>query len=418
MYNLLGSEIYKKIKNTFFYFGATVINFIISIGTYPLFAKNLDVSEFAAFNYFNNYGGFFTFFFSLNLYMFFSAKYYKSNEEENEKLLKSLMIILLLWNLFALGIAYLFSFYFLNEWLRVKFNVEDYLLFSLASVSIGSLKSLYLISLRLKKKAFHFFLFSSLSRVFATLLGLYFVMYLEKSANSRFLGVLLTEVFSSLFVFYFVFKNGKFQLPHNLLKPALKFVWPLMLSSVVYYPLISLDQMILERYVNTYELGLYGIALNFAGYLHIFNFSIYQTIEPDIIKAKSENDEKALKKCVTNLLGLAIFSTLCYCLVSRYLISILSDNKFTDAYFVSNILSISYLFVLLFSVGNTLLTVEHKGKSVLLVNLCGLISILFFSILLSPCGSIGIAIARVISFAVLSLVSSAMILRNLPKRSL
>jgi O-antigen/teichoic acid export membrane protein len=405
MHRLYRKDIFLKFKNTIFYFGATAISFVISIGTYPMFAKYLDVTEFAAFNYFNSYSGFFAFFFSFNLYMFFSANYFSSKNDGAESLIKSLMSLLLVWNVVALAVAYLISVWILGSWLNVKFEIQNYLFFSLAAVSAGTLKSIFLIKLRLKKQASQYFVVSCISRIFATLLGLGLVVYFEASAKSRFIGVLAAELFTSLLIYLLVFKDGGFRLPVNEIKKIFRFVWPLLLSSIVYYPLIGMDQMVLERYVSKQELGLYSIGLNFAGYLHTFNFSIFQTIEPDLIRFKSTNNNTGLKKQLKLLISIAVFTTTIFCLLSKEIISILSHNKFTAAYTVTNILCVSYIFVLLFSVGNTLLTVEQKGKQVLVSNVVGLCSILILSLLLHNFGSKGIAWARVISFVILALIT-------------
>ncbi len=415
MRDLISQNLLHKAKNTFFYFGATLISFTVSIVTYPLFASYLSISEFAAFNYFTNYSGFFIFLFSINLYMFFSAHFFSNENEQSATLLKSLMSLLLVWNVLALPLAYLISNFVLHVWLKVKFDTGQYLLLSLAAVSMAGLKSIFLIKLRLRQQALQYFGVSVIARILGTLLGLYFIIYVRPTAESRFLGVLLAEIITTAIIYISVFYDGGFSIPVADLKRIFKFVWPLLLSSILYYPLISMDQIILERYVSREQLGLYSIGLGFAGYLHTFNFSVYQTLEPDIIRAKANSDLASLFANVKLLLLVAFITTTIFCFSSKHLIGILTNGKFTEAYRSANILAISFLFVLIFSVGNTLLTVENRGKTVFLVNFAGLFVITVSCALLAQFGSTGIAWARSVSFGILAALAISLSLTSWPK---
>jgi O-antigen/teichoic acid export membrane protein len=396
------------IKTTFLYFGGTILSFLISIVTYPLFAKYLTVSEFAAFNYFTNYSGFFTFFFSFNLYMYFSSHYFRVEDQGRETLMKSLMSLLLIWNIFSVLLVGICSYIFLQYILHIKFNVNHYLIFSLIAVSVGSLKTIYLVKLRLEKKPLLFFIISSISKICSIGVGLFLVIHFEASAQSRFIGIICAELSVAIFIYWTIFRNGGFTIRKIPFKKIFGFVWPLLLSSIVYYPLIGLDQMFLEQKVDTRTLGLYSIGLNFATYLHTFNFAMYQTIEPDIIKAKVHNDLKKLKNYIFRLAALGGTTTLLFCLVSKYLIFFMSKGRFTEAYPLSNVLAVSYFFVLIFTLGDAMLIAAGKGKKVLLVNASGcLCTILFLSIAVRH-GAMAVAAARVLSFMAIAAISLIM----------
>jgi O-antigen/teichoic acid export membrane protein len=405
MYKIISLAKRVPIKSTFLYFGATILSFLISVVTYPLFAKYLTVSEFAAFNYFTNYSGFFTFLFSFNLYMYFSSHYFRAEEQGREALMKSLMSLLLIWNLFAVVLVGICSYVFLQHILHIKFNVNHYLIFSLIGVSVGSLKTIYMVKLRLEKKPLLFFIISAISKIFSIGVGLFLVIRYEASAQSRFIGIICAELSIAVFIFWTVFRNGGFSIRQIPFKKIFGFVWPLLLSSIVYYPLIGLDQMFLEQKVDTRTLGLYSIGLNFATYLHTFNFAMYQTIEPDIIKAKVQNDLKKLKTYIFRLASLGAVTTVVYCLVSKYLIYFMSKGRFTAAYPLSNILAMSYFFVLIFTLGDAMLIAAGKGKKVLLVNSSGcLFTILFLSIAVHY-GATAVAVARLLSFMTIAAIS-------------
>ncbi len=408
MHKLLSLVKKAPLKSTFLYFGATILSFLVSIVTYPLFAKYLSVSEFAAFNYFTNYSGFFTFLFSFNLYMYFSSHYFRVAEEGREVLLKSLMSFLLVWNAIAVIIVGAFSYVFLKYVLHIKFNVNHYLIFSLVGVSVSSLKTIYMVKLRLEKKPLSFFIISAISRIFSIGVGLFLVIQFEASAQSRFIGLISAELLISIFIYWTVFKNGGFSFGQIEFRKIFTFVWPLLLSSIVYYPLVGLDQMFLEQKVDTRTLGLYSIGLNFATYLHTFNFAMYQTIEPDIIKSKVHNDMRTLKKYVFRLAGLGGITTVLYCLCSKYLIYFMSKGRFTEAYPLSNVLAVSYFFVLIFTLGDAMLIASGKGKKVLLVNALGcLCTILILSIAVRY-GALAVAYGRLLSFVSIAAISMSL----------
>jgi O-antigen/teichoic acid export membrane protein len=413
--NLRSMDLAGKMRSTMLYFGATIITFVLSLVTYPLFAEYMGIDEFAALNYFTNYSGFFGFLFSLNLYMYYSAIYFKGTDAENEEALKKFMIILLGWNAVTLALVYALSYWVLDAVLDIKFAIVPYLLSSLAAVSLVSLRSIFLIRLRLAKKAWLFFLFSVLGRVGVLLFSLFFVMYYEPTAHGRLLGALAGEVLCTGVVYWYVFRGGK---PPSLradYSQITSFLWPLLLSSIVYYPITALDQVILEKYVSKTELGLYSIGLGFATYLHTFNFSVYQTIEPDLIKASAQGDHASLKRNSFLLLAVACFTTLVFCFLSKHLIAFLSHDKFTAAYPIANVLSLSFLFVLVFSIGSTLLTTAGKSKRVLLLNFSGLLAIVVFALALRGFGAWGVGWARVLAYLAISLFS--IILLRIPLKN-
>ena len=392
-----------------------MIGFFLSIYTYPIFATHLNIEEFAAFNYFNNYSGFFGFIFSLNLYVYYSSVFFKLQPTQAKALLKTLMFFLLIWNLIIVFVIFILSEWLLTEIVLVKFDIKLYLIYSIASVSVASIRSVLFIKLRLEKKAFIFFILSVFIKIITILSSLYYVIYINSTAAGRFHGLLFAEALSSLIITIYVFRDMDFKLMVVDYKAIFKFIWPLLISSVVFYPIAGIDQLILEKYVSNSELGFYSVGLSFAGYLFALNISIYQTFEPDLIKAKAENDIYLLKKIIFRLLAISIITTIIYCISSKFVIQLMSNGKFTESYQISNILAISYFFVLIFTLGNTILSTEGRSKAVLFNNFIGLICITLFSYILIDYKAIGVAWARVLAFAFISFLGFYLIKSKVKK---
>ena len=351
----------RSIKDSFFYFGSSIVAFLLSIFTTPIFAKYFSYQDFAMYNYFLNIAGFFGVFFSLQFYSYYIAEYYRNTETENKKIAGSLIAFLLVWNLVIIGIIWLLCFIFLRR-IKLSFPINPYLLICLIAVSCGIFKNFWLIQKRLKRESLNYFLISGISSILGIVLSLIFVIYGGNGARNRLLGYTIVEIFFAAAAIFYFLKESKFSIDYTDIRKGLTFCFPLILAGIIYYPIIGLDQFFLERRHNVKEIALYSIGLNFAGFLHRFNFSIFQALEPDIIRHCVNKEYSSLKKKVLGLTTIGIISCVIFNIFSKPIAAYLTHNKFTEAYKYANILVYSYLLVLIYSIVISILNATQDDE--------------------------------------------------------
>ena len=74
-----------RFKDSFFYFGSSIIALPVSVITSPLFAKNLSAYDFSAIGYFGAIMSFFLPITNLSFYDFYMLDYYKRDNAEKKK---------------------------------------------------------------------------------------------------------------------------------------------------------------------------------------------------------------------------------------------------------------------------------------------------------------------------------------------
>lgn len=397
----MSSSIGKKLHDAFFYFGATGFGFFASVFSFPFFSEYLSYEEFASYNYFINYSGFFGFAFALNLYMYYMANI--NVVHDKTQLLRNLIGTLVFWNLVIVAVVFFSSHFVFVTILKTRLDARGCLLPALLVTSLTSIKGIYLIHLRLSAKSFRFFLFSVISKIGTIGLGLVMVITISNTASQRLIAAMLIE-FS---IVLFILRDLKWRwhtISLEQIKPIWRFIWPLLISSIAYYPLVGVDQIILERSVDASQLALYSIGLNFANYLHTFNFSIYQTMEPELVRHTSSGSIRSLLKTIFVIICPTIFSTIVFIFFSKSIAGYLTSGKYTNSYYIADILVIAYLFVMLFSIGNTMLTVLHKPRLVLFANCVGLFVVVVACLIGANSGVVGTAIGRTFAFGILSVI--------------
>jgi O-antigen/teichoic acid export membrane protein len=236
-------------------------------------------------------------------------------------------------------------------------------------------------------------------------LGLFLLLYFHSGARDRMLGAAIVEVIFAVGTIIYFASNGNFKFDARHLKQGFRFCFPLILAGVIYYPIIGLDQFFLERGANVKDLALYSIGLNFATYLHTFNYSVFQALEPNIINYCINKQHAKLKKTILSFLAFALLVCVSFNVVSKYIIAFLTNNIYTDAYVYCNILVYSFFFILVYSILVTVLNAKRMTKSIFVMNLVGgIISMALYYISSVYFGAAGVAYSRVLLFVFISLI--------------
>lgn len=405
------------LKKSGLYFGSSVIGMIISFFSLPIFSKFLSEKDFAVFNYFNNLAGFFAFAFSLQFASYYSARYFRCNEEEKKELTGTLISFLLVWNPILICIIYGILVLYCKS-INLTLPYYPFLIFSLLITAITIFKGFYLVKLRLDGNAFRYFLINSFHKVIGIGVGISLMYVMYNHLVARFWGLLTAEIGLGAFCIWLIYREAYFKINKETIKKTFKFIIPLIGASLIYYPITGLDQIVLERLNNTSELGYYSLGLTFASYVFMFNSSMLLAIEPDIIKCTIQRNFKRLYKIIFGFVGFCIIGSLTFMQISNYIIDFLTGGRFVLSTGYCNVLTVSFIFVITFSITNTMLIALQKNKAIFYTNLVGCIcSIGIYILSAHYFGFYGVAIGRVVLFVILSLVAALFIYKEFKRLS-
>jgi O-antigen/teichoic acid export membrane protein len=406
-------SIRKNIINSFFYFGGTFIQFLVAIITQPIYARYLELNDFAVIAYFGAIQSILFPLFNMSLPYYYLARYWKNDNEANSE--KNLSFILNFLNI-SNGLIALISFALVSSYFKifnVTFPLTPFLFIVLAQLFFEKFKTYYLIDCRVQKKGLSFFLLYLAQIALNTGFSLFFVVTLKSGAAGRMSGVLLGVMIASLIAlvvlirekkYYFSFKMDKVQI-----KSALKYCIPLIIAAYAYYPIGNIDLLFLERLGNTNEYGYYSIGLTISGFVGTFFLALYQSFEPDLYKFISQKKYKQYILFFFFYIIVLAALSLAFILFSEYVVSYLTSGRYTHASSYANIFIIGILFMQIGGIFEQLFTAYGATKLVMWRNiLTGVFCIFMYYFMIQKYQFQGANITRIIT-AVFYLLSGALL---------
>ncbi|RZK10771.1 MAG: hypothetical protein EOO46_09390 [Flavobacterium sp.] len=400
------------------YFGSSALGMIISFFTVPIFSTLLSERDFAIFNYCNNLAGFFVFAFSLQFTSYYSANYFRANEEEKKSLTSTLISFLLLWNAVIVCVVYGILIIYCNL-VNLTLPYYPYLIFSVLITAITIFKGFYLTKLRLDGNALKYFLINSLHKIIGIAVGISLMYIISNHLEARLWGLLSAEVALGAYCLKIIYNNCSFFIEWQTIKKAFTFIYPLIGASLIYFPITGLDQIALERLNNTSELGYYTLGITFASYIFMFHAAILQAVEPDIIKATIQRNFKKLSKITILFLAFCAGGSLVFMQISGYLIDFLTRGRFILSTGYCNILTVSFFFLVVFSIANIILIALQKSKAIFYTNLFGCIaSIGGYFLLAHFFGFYGVAIGRTVIYLFMAVLAFVFIRKEFKRLSI
>jgi O-antigen/teichoic acid export membrane protein len=125
---LKNQSIRKNIVNSFYYFGGTLIQFVVSIFTQPIFSKYLELQDFAIIGYFAAIQAILFPLFSMTLPFYYLSKYWRFDDGETPQ--ENLSFILNFLNI-SNGLLAIISYFIINLFfsvLEVKIPLTPFLI--------------------------------------------------------------------------------------------------------------------------------------------------------------------------------------------------------------------------------------------------------------------------------------------------
>ncbi len=406
-----------KIKNTGLYLLVPIVTFGVSVFTSPIFARYLTPEEFGYFGYYTSVATFLTCFYGLLFQTYHMSVYFKFDEIERRSVLTSLVLFNLLWNLVFYPVS-CFGIYIYMKYSHSNLPFYPFAIITFGSAVLATYKGFVQANYRLGQQAFLYFIFVAGYRVLATFISLYFVIYARMGLFGRMLGIFITEILFFIISLLHIFKNQKLVIRKEFIRRAFKIVFPLFPASFLYLPLISYDNIVLERLHQPAELGLYNIGKGIATYLYTALFPFYQTFEPDIYKNAVLKNIKALKKTSFFLLVIVIISLVGFWLFSPMLINYLTAGKYNAALKYSNIIAVSSCLMIVFSILDAIINALHETKKSLLINaISACLCIIFYTLSAKYFAQIGVAFATVLTYVCLICLQAFFVIKKFNKDS-
>jgi O-antigen/teichoic acid export membrane protein len=409
------SGVFVNLRNSFLYFGGSIVQMFIAIFTSPIFAKHLEPSDFAIIGYYGSVSAFFFPLFYLALNQYYLINYFKQNEEENRKALNSIILFLTITSssIYIIGVAAIYFYFVLTH---VEIPIFPFCFIILGSLFFDIYRTFLLIDLKIKKEALKYFLVSLVFVVLNTSLSLLFVVKMNMGATGKLLGVLVIQ---GIIAFYAVkalkikFKGG---LDMSFIKKAAPRMSILLISSYIFFPIVNLDRILLERLKNVYELGFYSVGLNLAVYFNTFTNALLQAFQPDFFKFSLERNTKKLLIYFGVFMSIILVFLITFLIFSPEITGFLTSHRYTRAYSYANYLSIGFAAMNVFYFLDSVIMAIGEPKKLLYIYTIGAIcSIVIYIFNISKFGFFGATYAKIYISIVLVIIQ-LLFLRNIIRK--
>ncbi len=413
LYSVNKQAIIGKVKTTGVYLLVPIINFAISIFTSPIFAKHLTAEEFGYFGYYGSVSTFLIGFYSLSFPVYHMSVYFKETETGRKSVLATLVLFNLLWNAFFFPISLLGIYLYLSL-SHSNLPFYPFALLTLGAAVLSTYKSFVQANYRLGQQPMKYFLFVTGYRVLTTGAALYFLVNANMGLYGRMLGVLIGEVIFFIISILHLLKDQPISIRKDVIKKAFKIVLPLFPSSFLYLPIVSYDNIALERLHQPAELGLYNIGKGIANYLYTALFPFYQAFEPDIYRNAVEKNLKALKKTSLLLIAITAISLLGFWALSSVMINYLTAGKYLGATKYANIIAVTSCLMIVFSIFDAIINALHETRKSLIINIISAsLCICMYTLAAKYFEQTGVAFATVATYLCLIGLQAFFVIRKL-----
>jgi O-antigen/teichoic acid export membrane protein len=285
-----------------------------------------------------------------------------------------------------------------------------YFLLAIASTYFSTFSLIPKIYFQVSEKANFFLYFSLLQFISSTSLIIIYVAFLNQGAVGYLKGMMLGNILSTPISIYIQWKISRFRFIKKYIFENLKFSLPLIPGISAAWVMNLFDRIIIERYLNLHEVGIYSVGFKIAGLVLMLSSSIYLAYTPFFYKHAALPDQwqskTLLGKMNNSLIIIILFVAFVIAFLSKEVIILFLDIEYYNAYKIVPIVSMAYVFSNLNGLFNLMIYQEKKVLNLMYINLFGAIVSITANVLLVPVlGILGSALSTLIVFVSIFFIS-------------
>lgn len=398
----------ENISSIGLYILASIIPFVINLSINPILSLSLNPYDFSIIGFYSSFSNFLSPLISFYAYGYYAKRFYEVKDDFSRNILKSTIFRCLIYFSTVLSIVSILAVFvyvtFFNEKSDIPFF--PHALISIFSIPFTGIYTLKLVDLKMNRNVKTYFKFCVVYGLLMATITLVLVVTFKLGAFGKFSASLILSFFVFLYLVYSERELFKYSFDWREFISMLKFVWPLILGSMLHFFTSGFDIVYLEKLNNSYELGFYVVAFQIVGYISVLQNSLNNTFQPDFYKSVIEKKYSTAAKYIIFIwFFLALFLVIFYFL-APYLIEILTAGRYNDALKYVRILCISQMTMAFYFTSTEIFIIRGYSLLALVSKIIGvIISIIAFSLLISKWRYIGAAWGVSISFIILTIVN-------------
>ena len=280
----------KLIKNTTVYALGDIIPRLLGFISFPILTHYLTPSDYGIVNYINALSTFLLVCCFLCTNTYYLVFFYRCEDElAQKKLLGNLSTFVIGFNILILLFFFLFGSQFFSL-LGSNIPFFPYIIIGVLTNFFNIFSILPSALYRLLEKPLLLTILNVTKGVITLALTLILVIYFNFSAlGVLYAGLIVNLIFALIFL-YAIRNHIVWNFNYKQIKEVLAFSLPLVPGSLAYYVTTISDRVLIDKYLNLNDLGIYGTAATLALILNIFSYGAYKAFEPFIFKSWGQED--------------------------------------------------------------------------------------------------------------------------------
>jgi O-antigen/teichoic acid export membrane protein len=387
----------KYLKNTGWMFAGRIFSMILSFIVSVYVARQLGVENYGTLNFvisFVSIAGI-TFFVIDSLLL----KKLNNEPENTNKLLGSALAIKLINSVITILTATIASLLFANN------NITTIFIFTFSTFTIFQSVNVVDFYFQAHAKLKNISILFMLTGIVSALIKIIIV-----SLNLNIIYILLTYVFDHIiaaigYVYLYRKNIGKisdWKVDVTIVKNLMINSWPFTLSSIAANIYGRADQIFLKVLLGSKAVGLYVVAVRFSEVWFFISGVICVSLLPAILNAQKTNHDLFLtrsKRLFSLLFYISILICIFIFLMAPFIIKILYGPEYLPSIALLRIYIWSIIGIFISTVLQQILLAQNRFKTILLLNIFGMLLSLVFNYLFIPLWGIkGAAIANIIAY--------------------
>ena len=395
------------VKNSTIYAIGDIAPRLLSFISFPILTTYLSPAEYGIVNYVNTVNLFLTILGFLCLNTYYLVYYYRMKDEtEQKRLLGNLSVFVVGLNTVVTVLLFCIGPYFF-DFIGSNIDFYPYLAIGLVTNLFNILAILPSALFRLQERPLPLTILNVLKGVLIFGLTLWLVVgYQFKAEGILLANMAVTVIFGIIFA-WITARNMIWNINWKQIKKALIFSLPLLPGSLSYYLVSMSDRILIDKYLNLNDLGIYSTASTLALILNIVAYGAYKAFEPYFFKIYGTSQFTAQFIKVRNAYFFVIISgALGLALFAKEFFQLFSEEKFHIAYYYVPMILIGVVASSMTMLYGTIVTAREKTKINSAISMCGGVLSVFLNIVLLPrLGIVAACIASAVSLCFMLIAS-------------
>ncbi len=405
------NRILNTIKHIGLYFSASLIPMFLNLAINPLIAMNMEPYDYAITGFYTSFNTLISPLIIFYMLHYYTKRYFEVNENERIALKTTMIKSLIYFSgiLSVLSFTGLAIYYFIAD-IDESFPFLPYAFLTVFSIPLTGIYTLTLTEYRMSKRSLDFFRLSTFSGILLVLANLILVVGLKWGAFGKLLAPFLVHLIMFVYCLWKYKELLCAKFDKEIFKKIIIFCFPLTLAAMLSFFTNGYDRVLLEKYGEINELGIYVVGIQMATYISVFQSAISNTFQPDLYQAIVQKNNSKLLKVITVQIGSTGVVVLGFILLAPFVIDILTAGRYVESTKYAQIVALSTLSSAMYYVVSQI-TIARGLTKIPLINkiITSAVCVGMFYYLITRWGYVGAAWGLVLSH-IIALIGNMVLL--------